>query len=174
MKAIDTLALRPAVKTTPDGHMYREDYCEGVLFQYGWYNSENKRDGAYRMNWHGSTDNPQVEAFYKNGKLDDEFSSYYFNGKLSRTVTYDYGHKIGLEISWFENGNVMERKTWLPTEAESVLDGLYESFYEDGKPYISCYYAEGKYAGPYKEWDRNGNLVVDERREIPGLSHYFM
>lgn len=54
------------------------------------------------------------------------------------------------------NGNIKERVTF----KNGYLDGLYELFYQDGKPMVKSNYIDGKEQGWGRHWFNNGRLAA--------------
>ncbi|QQR99263.1 MAG: hypothetical protein IPK18_07115 [Sphingobacteriales bacterium] len=115
----------------------------------------------------------------KHGK----YEAFYDNGKLLETSTYVNGKLDGKRTLFFENGQIMIVENY----HEDIMDGLYESFFENsGKKQTGQYKdnkvvgvwknyfeepknqvkesfttTEGRIDGNYKEYARNGKIIID-------------
>ncbi|MEX0598564.1 MAG: hypothetical protein WD512_18930, partial [Candidatus Paceibacterota bacterium] len=96
--------------------------------------------------------------FYEEGKLKEELS--YFNGKKQGPgKEYDYN---GTVITLFEYNNnyIISREKINRVDAQGKKQGVWKTFYADGKVEKEMKYIDDKLDGYYKEFNENGNLVL--------------
>jgi antitoxin component YwqK of YwqJK toxin-antitoxin module len=99
------------------------------------------------------------ECYYKlpNGKEEGLYQSWYNNGQLMEKYSYINGKKEGLYQLWYDNGQLHKRYNFINNEVE----GLYQSWYDDGNLGDEGKYINGKKEGLYKSWYNNGQLYEE-------------
>ncbi len=110
----------------------------------------NKRKhGAHILYY--PTEKIKLESFYKNDLLTGKHQTYYEYGQL-KTVSYYKifpgqngleGKRHGDYIEYYANGNISKRTHYTKGE----LNGLFETFGNDGKPLSKITYNDGNKAG---------------------------
>jgi antitoxin component YwqK of YwqJK toxin-antitoxin module len=125
----------------------------------------------------------KYEHTYVNAVLDGTYQTYYINGQLKEKGEYKKGKKVGLWDIFHDNGQKKKEvfylygitSTYQVWDDESNLITTYKSnIEEDGistRVEIKHFYTNGKIraniSAEYdiilskKEWDINGNLIVD-------------
>jgi len=82
------------------------------------------------------------------------FSEY--DGSLVSEEFYMNGKKHGQEKIFYPGRGVSEIIPWV----DGVKDGVWEQFYDDGAPKLTCFFKNGEKEGPLKTFFLNGNLLV--------------
>jgi len=75
---------------------------------------------------------------------------------LMKRINYVNGVKNGLYESWWENGKLQKKTNYVNDKKE----GLYEEWYYNGQLMIKVNYVDDKKEGLYEEWWENGNLKI--------------
>ena len=95
-----------------------------------------------------------IHATLKNGEFDGLHSTYWKNGNLRGTKTYENGVLNGKIESFFESGELDER-FFMKT---GNYHGKFESFHISGEQYTQGYYNNGLKIGEWKFFNPNGTL----------------
>lgn len=75
------------------------------------------------------TDSQKIEeGYYKNGKKEGKWISYFNNGKTKQILNYKNGNPDGLTFFYFKNGNIRESGTW----RNNRWVGDYKLYYSNG------------------------------------------
>lgn len=126
-----------------------------------------------------------VEAPWVDGLQDGVVISYYPDGTRQAAIPFYQGKREGVYYTWYEDGqkegeqqyrNDMKNGRsifWQPDGKESIilnyrddkLEGLQVWFHPNGKKYKELTMKNEMLHGHYREWDEEGNLVVDELHE---------
>lgn len=125
------------------------------LFLNGWGQDENKT----------FYDNGQVMtegAYNASGKPDGPWVYYWSNGKKQREGTYRNGHPIGAWKEWYENGQVKASLSFLLSGSETVKNGAYTMYHENGKVAVKGNYSYGRKTGTWLRYDEAGKLIPEE------------
>ena len=91
------------------------------------------------------------------------YESWYENGQMWKRCTYLNGKFDGLYEVWYGNSQMHIRSTYL----NGKFDGLYESWCENGQIKTRCTYKNGYPHGLYKSWYKTGKM--SERCTIDAL-----
>jgi len=145
----DDLIEGPEQKYDPDGTLAYEVLFEG--------------DKAKSFSYLGKDGNllPQIPLTSGNGVM----KSYYPNGKLSRECVYNDGKKTGLDVAYFDNGQVMLQDT----ASYGISIGLSKEFYKDGKTKSIYQYKIDNANGVCSEFDEKGMLKLEKAYDV-GIS----
>lgn len=133
---------------SPDGRRKcKAIYVHGVVhgLEEEWGDDEEYDRSPYRF----GLANGVAERFYGVDKPRQRSSA--INGK-----------KTGLDISWWYNGTIMTQQTW----KEGELDGLSESFHENGQRSSLCLFRMGRLAADEQVWDEQGNPLPGEKAAV--------
>ncbi|MGQ9847718.1 MAG: toxin-antitoxin system YwqK family antitoxin [Bacteroidales bacterium] len=139
---------------------YKQDKKNGYLITYQWsYDSLGNKTGG---------------IISKELYIDDvkQGNSYYFkNGKLHKIIPYKDGKKSGISKEFDENGNIIaiveysndfiiQREYINQVDAKGLKQGYWKTFYPNGKIEKEIFYENDTITGYYKEFDKNGQLIV--------------
>jgi antitoxin component YwqK of YwqJK toxin-antitoxin module len=85
---------------------------------------------------------------------------YYYNGKMRHRAHYINNKDGGLTIdgvteSWYENGNLANRAYF----KKGIQEGLAEEWHSNGKPAEQLNYINGSREGECKRWNEKGNRL---------------
>jgi antitoxin component YwqK of YwqJK toxin-antitoxin module len=93
---------------------------------------------------------------YVNGVRNGIQHSYHRNGKISEESIVSNGMLVGKVKTFYESGEPFEIY-----EVDECKQGEYRMFHENGQLKIQCEYNKDELDGEYKEWDEEGNLVLE-------------
>ncbi len=98
----------------------------------------------------------QAVGVIKDGKKTGNWQMYNEQGKLTGKGRFDeQGKRIG-EWTWYDDqGRISDKESY----TNGVIEGKYISFYDNGKPKVTCNYKEGKLDGEYKMYNEKGALI---------------
>lgn len=126
--------------------------------------SQQKIDTLYRKNQmiviNASKDTTEIAAM-KNGKKHGKQTLYYYRGQVQRIAHFKDGILHGKVSSYWSHKNFpykIEHYKAQPKSGNSVLQGLSETFGNDGKLLESFLYEDGLKNGNYKLFYANGTL----------------
>jgi len=75
--------------------------------------------------------------------------------------------ELGLELDYYPNGKVHYVRERV---GDTVLNGIYKDWYQNGKPWEESYYKNDDLNGPYTYWFDNGNKM-EESTYVDGKLH---
>ena len=116
----------------------------------------------------------KLKAFYDNGNVmseggynasgipDGAWVYYFSNGQKQREGTYRNGHPIGTWKEWYENGQLKASLSFLLSGSETVKNGTYTMYHENGKVAVKGNYAYGRKTGKWQKFDEEGKPIVEE------------
>ncbi|MCB0408702.1 MAG: hypothetical protein KDD29_00685, partial [Flavobacteriales bacterium] len=87
----------------------------------------NKKEGLWES--YNINESFRIVGYYKNNKLDSNYTEYFSDGLVKIRGRYNYGNKEGNWSEYYKNGNLK----------------------------VQCYYKEGEFDKDYKEFYENGN-----------------
>jgi|GEM_PF-3382266 len=94
---------------------------------------------------------------YHNGSLFTGKSVWYLEtGQLVTEAYYENGIQDGYMRGWYENGQLKS----ITLYKEGCVVGNYKRWYENGQLKLEAEVGKWK-----KEWDQNGNLILDYKNE---------
>jgi len=97
-----------------------------------------------------------AQGKYEGQKKTGEWS-YLLDSKVVSTETYVNGLKDGLCKRFYTTRELLEESIWHMDK----LNGLYRTYFQDGKIYLECNYSEGKRNGKFTTNYLNGNKELD-------------
>lgn len=106
----------------------------------------------------------ELEGYYKNGRKNGKWTTWYENGQKKDEEYYKYFDKYGYSvrngkrITWFENGQMSSEATY----KDGKLDGLGFSWYENGRKWYEATYNNGQEDGLATSWYENGQKRYEE------------
>jgi antitoxin component YwqK of YwqJK toxin-antitoxin module len=115
-------------------------------------NENNVIDGEYKSYY--ETGETQFECEYKNGLFHGRFTEYYENGFKHVDKFYKEDCLLGTYEQYYENGMKMLE---YDISERGTLDKAYQSWFEDGKRRMVCYYENERRHGKYIRWWDNGH-----------------
>ncbi|NBV99690.1 MAG: hypothetical protein EBR67_09345 [Proteobacteria bacterium] len=93
------------------------------------------------------------QGYYKDGKRENEYKSWYPTGQLLEHMIYDKDGTDEYKM-WYENEQI-----WMHMYSKGdKREGEYKRWDEDGKLMVQKFYKDGKEEGECKEWHPNGQL----------------
>lgn len=128
------------------------------------YYYQNLKDPIH----HGNIDSKEL---FVNDKREGKSYYYYENGKLKETVEfrnnkrngtgieYDMDGKI-ITIQHFINGSLVERERINRFDQAGLKQGVWKTFYDNGRIKTEANFKNNILNGPYKEYDENGMVKV--------------
>ena len=113
---------------------------------------------------------PVFKENYKNSIKQDSAIYYYDNGGIEKTVIYDEGKKQGRSFSYskegivetvrdYESDFVINEEFVNRTNKRGLKDGIWKSFYKNGKVVLEGRYINNKRNGFFREYSINGKLL---------------
>lgn len=114
-----------------------------------------------------SNGNVQIEGKYVDGKEEGLFQLFYNDKKPHIITNYKDGKYVGTRKTYFSNGNINVIENYSSTQKGDygdryVREGVYETYYEDGKLREEGKYVNDKKNGTWKNYDYDGNLSTAE------------
>ena len=135
-------------------------YYDGLITGYSYLKDGkllpiiNLEDGTGKLESFYDNGQPSVKAIYKNN-LYQEYESFHNNGKTHFYTDYnENGENDGVNIEYYENGNVLLEENYLVDH----LHGVQKEFYENGKLKSEVTYKNGHKDGEAKYYDISGKL----------------
>jgi len=116
----------------------------------GIYDPDNGKKIDY---WYGG-DKIKAEYTLKNGKLNGELVSYYYNGNIKKTGTYSNGSENGYFKEYNEEG-ILEFDYSMKN---GDFNGELKTFYENGQLKKSGNFIKGKKNGVFIEYENTGDI----------------
>jgi len=86
------------------------------------------------------------------GKLKNGKWFYYFNDKKIKDEEYIDGKLNGFQITFFENGQIYDKKKY----ENDLQVGVWEKFYKSGKPHLKSFLKNGKMNGAVVRYYKTG------------------
>lgn len=133
-----------------------EDKSFKRIFQKEQLFSDGKKEGAFKYFYPNGA--VGVTGNYVSDKLEGEVKSYYDDGKLYGTRTYQNGLLEGRQIYLHPNGKTLLEHHFL----NDTLNGPYHTYYENGKSEEVFTYNKGKEDGIYQYYYENGQLWIEK------------
>ena len=136
-----------------------------------------KRNG-YTLGYYGqNTKDPMVRGkistreLFVNDRREGTSLYYYTNGKIREEVQYVNNKRNGwtkeyneegqlITLLRYNNGILIDREKINRTDEQGLKQGLWRSYYTNGRIMIESNYKDDILNGPYKEYDEDGNLRV--------------
>jgi len=92
-------------------------------------------------------------GYFENDKKNGEWIAYFTSGKKRRVFNYSNGKKSGLNLEWYENGNIRDS-----FDLDKNGNGHGLGLYEDGQKKYEGMFADGRKKGEWKYYyDMPGN-----------------
>jgi TonB family protein len=118
--------------------------------------------GKFRY-WYANRYPETLGAWYK-GKKQGLWLSYYSNGGMRDSTTYDEGRPVGIRESWYRNGYPKDSATYNPDGSATVI-----SWFDNGYPAAAGRYgAGGKPFGKWQYFYRDGVVSAVETYDRDG------
>jgi len=122
--------------------------------------SDNKPlQGGYKIS---ETSGAYADLSFKNGKIEGEYSTYDFDGRIESVATYIGGKINGKSISYYQNGDVASEYYYKNNEP----DGTWKDYNKKGKIRATQNYKNGKKEGKWtrilKNPAKNTTAIVTE------------
>lgn len=136
--------------------LWEHHYKKGKLKKYASYNRSGVLVSSGKKEYilHDSYGFKYISATLKKGKFDGIHSSYWKNGNLKKTMTYEEGVLNGKVEEFFESGELDERRFL----KDGSYHGKFQSFHLSGKKYAEGYYSNGDKVGEWKFYNQNGSI----------------
>jgi uncharacterized protein len=111
------------------------------------------------------------KELFLNDKREGKSFYYYENGKLKMTTEYKNNKKDGTGIEYdasgkiitmehYINGALVERERMNRQDQNGLKQGVWKTFYDNGRIKTEANYRDNILNGAYKEYDENGNVKV--------------
>lgn len=120
-----------------------------------------ERQGEW-LYFHKGSDKVMTREFYKDGKLDGEWMTYYPNGQVTELITYMGGIKEGSNRYYSPEGTLLKDLNYIKDQ----LDGEAIYYNAKGDMVIKGFYKNGKKNGLWITY-ANGEVVSEERFPKP-------
>ncbi len=148
-------ALEKFEKTASDDLM--RDEFDSLRFKIVIPDSVPKPDRAYKAYY---SDNSTIRY---EGKISNEapnglWRSYYENGKLKNSVTYNDGKVDGIAFFFYNDNN--ETKQAEVIYKDDVIQGVYQEFYQNGAQKATLNYEDGKLDGDAEFYYPSGRIKI--------------
>jgi uncharacterized protein len=96
--------------------------------------------------------------FFMNGKLKEEAQ---FSGNKRHGITREYDEDGTLiTLQRFNNGILVERERLNRTDSKGLKQGVWKTYYGNGRVRTEANYRDDTMEGVYKEYDENGNIQL--------------
>jgi antitoxin component YwqK of YwqJK toxin-antitoxin module len=96
--------------------------------------------------------------YFSNGLIREEVL---FTGQKRHGISREYNEEgVLITIQRFNNGVLVERERINRTDAGDLKQGVWKTFYSNGRIKSESNYRDDLMEGPFKEYDENGNLQV--------------
>jgi antitoxin component YwqK of YwqJK toxin-antitoxin module len=109
-----------------------------------------------------------LEESYKDDVLQGKRTFFYKNGKPREVENYENGILVGEVNVFYENGVLQIKKYYIQKNGESVLEGILESYYDNGRLKEKITYVNGQLNGTFEEYHKNGKLTAKGRYREDG------
>ncbi len=140
---------------------------------------EGKRQGKWIFFNDEYKNGISVIGFYKDGKKDGVWTTFYPNGNIKSIITYNNNKQDGIVKIYYEDGTLNEEGYWKVNkwigeykyyypngklkyhwffDTNGKRTGKQVYYYENGKKYLEGDWQDGKENGVLKEYYANGNL----------------
>ena len=97
-------------------------------------------------------------AYYPNGKIKEE--AYYSDSKRNG-ITHEFDEKGAMiSVLTYKSGVLTDREKINRKDQKGLKQGLWRTFYDNGKIKSEAEYRDDILNGPYKEYDEEGNIKV--------------
>jgi len=140
---------------------------EKIDYKYG------KKNGySYKFSYEKSTDPIIIsKELYVNDLREGKAFYYFADGKLKEELTYSNGKKQGpgrefdnsgqvITIFEYNNNYLISREKINRYDTQGKKQGVWKTFYPDGRVQKDMKYIDDKLDGYYKEFNENGNLIL--------------
>lgn len=141
---------------------------------------DGKRNGV-ETTWYPNG-NVAVEAPWADDAQEGPVTFYYESGMVQASIPFYRGKIEGVQKTWYENGAIQGEETYRDNlkDGPSVfrhpdggkdmelqyrndrMDGLQTWYFPDGGKAREIELAQGEPHGVWREWDEEGNLIVDD------------
>jgi antitoxin component YwqK of YwqJK toxin-antitoxin module len=96
--------------------------------------------------------------YFSNGQLKEE--AHFVNNKKSGiTREFDLDGQL-ITVLTYKNGYLVEREKLNRTDENGLKQGLWRTFYTNGRIKSEAFYQDDLLTGPFKEYDEDGNIKV--------------
>ena len=109
----------------------------------------------YKLNKNGH--DSLYSAFYKNGLLNGSETKWFENGKLMEKRSFQNNTKNGIHTGFWLNGN----KRFEYHFVNGFYEGLQFEWFDNGRLYQRKTYLKGQEEGLQQEWTQNGKLLIN-------------
>ena len=141
-----------------------DTYRNGNIAEIGNY-TQNKRDGKWE-GWY-DTGAKKYECNYINGNKSGLYQEWDINGKITKNITYNSGHRIK-EYEVVKDGNgFMEIN-----KIHGFLDGKWIRWYAEGIKEEEGEYSEGTKVGTWSRYNINGQIIEEINYDNKGRNLY--
>lgn len=110
-------------------------------------------------------DNGQVKfigSYNAQNEPHGEWTTYYRNGQIERQGVYSKGHPTGTWKEYYDNGQLKAQLAFLLRGNETVKNGNYVMYHENGKVAVKGRYISGRKVGKWIKYDEEGNVIPEE------------
>ena len=116
--------------------------------------AKNFKQGMW-ITFDSSKTNKVEEGTYLNNQKNGTWNSFYPNGKVKNSITYDRGMPKGKASFYFEDGKLWEEGTW----DIDHWSGSYKFYHKNGKlAYDWNYNTQGRRTGTQKYYHENASV----------------
>ncbi|HNP23088.1 MAG TPA: energy transducer TonB [Panacibacter sp.] len=143
-----------------DSGWHRRDYFihEGSLQMDGYYADQDCKTANGLFYYFHPNRSLQSTGSYVNDKKEAVWIRYYPDRVMSDSVTYLHGNKVGLGMSWHNNGFVSDSSVF-----NEDGSGVEVTWFDNGNPSSAGRYSAGyKQHGKWQYFHRNGKLSAVE------------
>ncbi len=107
---------------------------------------------------------------YQDGVIVGRWTSWFRDGAVNSELRYREGKVVGPVKRWWENGHPRTAGTLIAQHHDSIWevelgvniwDGLFEAWYESGKPQRATLFRMGVKDGKHRSWYENGQLEFE-------------
>ena len=116
-----------------------------------------EKDKIIDSGWNGY-DRKGTSIFFRDGKLNGIFNTYYSNNKLESEISYRDGKLDGVFKTFYRDGKLHNEKCY----KEGKLDGVFKAYDEDGSIFFEITYKDNKQHGMDKTYYRNGVVEYED------------
>ncbi len=128
--------------------------------------SEGRMDGKLRIDewvfFHKASEAVMSREHYREGNLHGKKITYYPNGQITETLTYEMGSREGENLYYAPDGVLLKKLIYYHDE----LHGPATYYDAGGNVVIEGHYKEGKKHGLWKYY-KNGEIELEERYPKP-------
>lgn len=176
-----------------NGTLKSEGYRKNNLLDSIWIFYDDKDDTIEKINYllgkkngydikyyTDSTNLPKVYELFVNDRKEGYSKYFYASGHLQKLLHYENNVEQGLSKEFSEDGRIISifeynhgilinYETINQLDKNGEKDGIWREYYPDNKIKSETVYSHGLKYGLYKEYNKNGELIVTYRYEKDSL-----